>query len=134
MKRLSLVVLFTLVTACGGQTSYIQKAQKSLTVTHQAVQIAEKAFDSWDGTHQQELVAKASSPEEATASLAAYRDKRQPVIKAFVIAYTSIASVSAIIPLVDKGLKPETDLMALLGEAFMASIQVKKAVDAIREL
>lgn len=131
MKRISILILFSLVTACGGQTTYIQKAQKSLAVTYEAVQVAEKAFVSWDTSHQQEIVAKSNSPEEAAAALNAYRDKRQPVIKAFVVAYSSIASIGAIIPLVEKGLKPESDLMTLLSEAFMASIEVKRAIEAI---
>lgn len=133
MKRIALLTLFALITACGGQTTYIQKAQKSLTVTHQAVQVAEKAFVSWDTAHQQEIVARATSAEQATAEINAYREKRQPVIKAFVVAYSSIASISAIIPLVEKGLKPETDLMNLLLEAFAASVEVKKAIEAIKE-
>ena len=102
-------------------------------LTHETVQVAEKAFVSWDDAHQQGIVAKAKTPEEAQAGLNAYRDKRQPVIKAFVVAYSSLAAVAAMIPLVEKGLKPEADLMLLLGDAFMAALEVKKAVDAIRE-
>jgi hypothetical protein len=120
--------------ACGGQTTYIQKTQKSLAVTQETLQIAQKAFVSWDDAHQQAIVASATTQDEATKALADYRDKRQPVIKAFTIAYSSIAAATAMIPLVQDGVKKETDLGVLLRDTLSAALEVKSAIEALKNL
>ena len=132
MKRYAIVILFSVLAACGAKTSYVQKARTTVSVTHEAVKAADAGFLSWDKQHQLELVSQSESREEAEAKLTAYRAKREPIVKAFAIAYSSIAAAAAVIPLVEKGINPETELVDLLADALKASIEVKAAIDQLR--
>ncbi len=131
MRRASVAVLFLFVAGCGG-ASFTDTANKTLSTSLAATNAARDQFLSWDKAHQMELVAVATSPEEAKDALAAYRAKRMPVIKAFTITYTSIGAAAALVPLVEKGIKKETDLIRLLVDVASAASAVKDAYNAIK--
>lgn len=57
-----------------------------------AVNTARDAFTSWDHDHQMEIVAKASSREDAVTKLESYRKLQEKVIQAFIVIYRQIAA------------------------------------------
>lgn len=131
-SRISWVpVLLVLITACGG-SSFTEKAHSSLGTALVATNAARDEFLAWDKAHQLELVDAAPTAEAAKASLAAYRAKRAPVLHAFTVAYTAIGAAAAYIPLVDKGIKKESDLLPLLADVATAAIATRDAYLAIR--
>lgn len=121
-----------LIVGCGGG-SFVDKADKTLATSLAATNGARDEFLRWDALHQLELVDAATTEVEAEAALATYRKKRAPVVKAFTIAYSAIAAAAAILPLVEKGTKPERDLVKLLSDAVMAALAVKAVVEAVLE-
>ena len=125
------VVLALLAVGCGG-ASFTSTAHKALNTSLASTNAARDQFLAWDKAHQMEIVDVADTKEAAQAGLAAYRAKRLPVIKAFTIAYTSIGAAASLIPLVDKGIKKDTDLIPLLGDVAAAVGAVKQAYDAIK--
>jgi hypothetical protein len=131
MRRPAIAALVLVVlAACGG--SFTDKANKTLATSLAATNAARDQFLAWDKAHQLELVDGATTKDEAEAKLAAYRMKRQPVLKAFTAAYVSIAAAAAMLPLVDKGIKREFDLIPLLSDAVSAALAVKEGYDALR--
>lgn len=126
------VVLALLVASPGCGGSFTDTANKTLSTSLAATNAARDQFISWDKAHQMELVDAAATKEEAEAALAAYRAKRVKVIRAFTIAYTSIGAAAALIPLVDKGIKKELDLLPLLTDVAAGVAAVKEAYDAIK--
>ena len=125
------VVLALFVVGCGG-ASFTDTAQKTLTTSLAATNAARDQFLSWDRAHQLELVDAATSPDDAKADLATYRAKRVKVIRAFTITYTTIGAAAALIPLVERGIKKDTDLIRLLIDVASATAAVKDAYNAIR--
>lgn len=126
------LVIFALLfaAACGG--SFTDKAQKTLATSLEATNAARDSFLAWDKDHQQAIVEKASTREAGEAQLAAYRQTRRAVVKAFTVAYTAIAAAAATIPLVDAGEKSEGALTALLFTATDSVAGVQKAIETVR--
>lgn len=126
----ALVALVCALSACSG--SFTDRAHRTLNTTLAATNAARDEFVAWDKAKQLELVDAAETKEAAEAALAEYRRKRAPVLRAFTIAYTSIAAAAAMVPLVDKGIKKESDLVPLLTDAVNAAVELKKAYDVIK--
>lgn len=126
-------VLAILLCSCGAKTSYLKNANKTLSITYDVTKTADSAFSEWSTQHQASIVAESASREEAEKALAAFRAKRQPVIKAFAVAYTAIGSVAAALPLVERGVKKDLDLVPLLFDALKAANDVKAAIEAFQE-
>ncbi len=125
-----LAVLVLLVSACGA-TSFVDTTHKTLATSMAATNAARDQFLSWDKAHQLEIVDGADTKEEAQGALASYRAKRLKVIRAFTIAYTSIGAAVALIPLIERGIRKDIDLIPLLSDVAAASIAAKEAYDAI---
>lgn len=132
-QRVFLFALAVLLCACAAKTSYLKNANKTLTIAYDVTKTADSAFSEWSTEHQAGIVAKSVSREEAEKKLAEFRAKRQPVLKAFAIAYTAIGSVAAALPLVEKGIKKDAEMTLLLLDALKAANDVKKAIQTFQE-
>lgn len=98
--------------ACGG--SVVDRTNKALNTALSATNAARDQFTKWDAQHQLAIVDKASTRTEAETNLKTYRTKRQRIVQAFTVAYTSMATAAVTIPLVQAGKRPERDLLKLL--------------------
>jgi hypothetical protein len=127
-RSIAMLFLVAIVStpSCGG-AGVTEKAARSITTALEATNAARDQFVKWDEQHQLAIVDRASTREGAEAELAAYREKRQKVTRAFAVAYSAIASAAAIVPLIELGEKPTSDLVKLLGEAASA-VQTALAV------
>lgn len=134
MRRqpVAIVLLLVAVAAGCGGGSFTDHAHRSLNTALAATNAARDEFVAWDKAHQLELVDAAATKEAAEAALTAYRSKREPVLRAFTITYTTIAAAAAMIPLVDRGIKKDVDLLPLLSEAATAAMAIKDAYKALR--
>jgi len=125
-----LVVWALLLTACG--SSFVDRTQSTLNTSLVATNAARDEFVAWDKAHQQELVATSETQQEAADKLAEYRKKRAPILRSFTVAYATIGAAAAMLPLIDKGLKKEADLVPLLTDIVRATIAIRDAYQAIR--
>jgi hypothetical protein len=123
--------MLILWTACGG--SIAERTNKALSTALTATNAARDQFTQWDKQHQLDIVDKASTREEAEGGLKEYREKRQKIIQAFTVAYTSMASAAAMVPLVQAGEKKDRDLIMLLANSVEAVQSVIASVKEIRE-
>lgn len=123
------VVIVLLVAACGG--SFTDRAHKTLATSLVAANAARDQFVAWDVNHQQQIVEAAADAESGRAQLAAYRKQRGPVLRAFTLAYTTIAAAAALIPLVDHAGRSESDLARALIDAAAACAAAKTALEAL---
>lgn len=126
-----LTVMLLLWTACGG--SLAERTNKSLGTALSATNAASAQFTKWDKQHQLDIVDKASTRKEAEDGLREYRDKRQRIIQSFTVAYSSMASAAAMVPLVQAGEKSDADLIGLLAESVGAVQTVISSLKEIRE-
>ena len=131
IKTSMAVTMLILWTACGG--SITDRANKAITTSMVATSAARDQFVEWDKGHQTAIVDRATNREEATAGLKAYRQKRQRIVQAFTIAYTSMASAAALVPLVQAGVKKDTELIKLLADSVAAVQVVISSVKEVRE-
>jgi hypothetical protein len=123
--------LFALALAgCGG--SLADKASKTLATSLAATNAARDSFVSWDEKHQLAIVDEAGSREAGEVALKSYRGKRQKVIYAFTVAYTTIAAAATLIPLIEAGEKKDADLTRLVLDAVVAATAIKDAIAAIQ--
>lgn len=131
-QRSGLLILAVLVTlvACSGSVK--QRADTALSTALAATNAARDQFLAWDKAHQLELVEAAQTREQGEASLAAYRAKRAPVLHAFTVAYASIGAAAALVPLVERGIRKDTELTGLIAEAAAAIAAIREAVAALR--
>lgn len=85
------IILLGFVASCGA-------SQRTQTIHAAAIaaNAAQAGFVAWDASHQAELVQGATSSEDAHARLAAYREGRDEVLRAFVDLYQLIAAAAAI--------------------------------------
>ena len=121
-----------LLSACGGG-SISHKTNEAIKVALTATNEARTQFTAWDKQHQLSIVDKAQTREQAESELQSYREKRQKIIQAFTVAYSSMAAASALVPLVQAGEKKEKDLFVLLVDAAMAVKSVIASIQEIRE-
>lgn len=126
----SLAVLLAMVACCGGVAD---RAHRTLGVALNATNAARDSFLSWDKQHQLHIVEHADSREEAEARLRVYRHQRNDVMRAFTVAYTTIAAAAASLPLVEDGTRSEVDLVKLIADAATATAAVKAVIKAVRE-
>ena len=128
--RAAYVIPLIVALGCGGG-SFAEKAQHSLATALVATNQAREAFTAYDLQHQKELIESAAGdPAVATAKVAAYREKRAPAVKAFVIAYSAIAAASTGLAAA-KSQKEKLDVATLLADAVAATLDVKAALAAL---
>jgi len=82
-------VLLMLGNGCAGN-----RRQETLSRALLVVDTARIGFTTWDDAHQQELVKTSTSYAQGEAALAAYRERRLPVLLAFELTYQAIASAA----------------------------------------
>jgi hypothetical protein len=130
VKRATAIVCF-LAACSGGRVT--ASATETLKLAHGATNSARQAFIEWDGLHQADLVARATSAAEATAALAAYRAKRTKVVGSFAIAYSAIAAAAAVLPLVSAGKRSQASLVALVLAAADAARILAEEIAAFKK-
>jgi len=81
-----LALALALSAACGPNAR-----QTSLKTSLTALNAARDGFVQWDKTAQAKIVEDATSLDQGKAALKAYRDKREPIIEGFTIAYSALA-------------------------------------------
>lgn len=126
-----LAVVLVVLAACSG--SFAERANRTLTTSLAVTNAARDQFLAWDAAHQQEIVATSATREEAESRLAAYRTKRVAVVKAFTYAYVTIGTAAALVPLVERGIKRDVDLVPLLTEVAVAVAAVRDAYKTLSE-
>jgi hypothetical protein len=84
------ILPITMVAVCLIACSASQRAD-TLRGTLIAVNAARDGFVAWDRQHQNQLVGKANSQQEAEQWLDDYRAKRTPVINTFEVVYRALA-------------------------------------------
>lgn len=93
MRRSLLIVLALLVAACGPSAR-----QRALSTTLAALDGAREGFVSFDEITQDKILAsidpQTTSLEAAQKKIADYRAKREPVVKAFMIAYSALTTAA----------------------------------------
>lgn len=89
LYRYAALVLVVLLAACGASSR-----ERALRTTLAAVDASAAGFETWDGQHQKAIVDQAKSADEATASITAYRLKREQAVAAFEVAYHAIAAAA----------------------------------------
>jgi hypothetical protein len=120
------VLTLALLASCGGRAT--KHLDTALSTAIAATNAARDSFTAWDADHQQQIVARSTTREIATADLRAYRTKREPILKGFVLAYQALASAAAIMPLVERGEKKSAEFDAYLMEALHAILVIKEAI------
>lgn len=129
MKRAAFVVVLLVACACGGKT--VSRATETLRLAHGATNAAQAAFVEWDSAHQESLVGRAKTAEDARAAVDAYRRKRAHVMRSFAVAYSAIAAAATLIPLVDSGKRSVGELVSLV---VIAADAVGRLADQIADL
>ena len=88
--------------ACGGCAAgpAAARAERGLGVALAATNAARAEFLAWDQGKQAAIVAAAPSFEAGAAELARHRARREPIARAFVVAYSALAAGAALIPIV----------------------------------
>jgi len=114
---------------CAGAT---KRADKSLSTILAATNAARDSFTVWDTEHQQQIVEAAATKDAGRTNLARYREKRATVLKAFVVAYQSLASAAVLVPLIERGERKQGEFDAYLTEAFKAILVIKESIGAIK--
>ncbi len=122
---LCVVLMWGCSNGCAGTTKH---ADKSLSTVLAATTAARDSFVAWDAQQQTWIVEQATTREEGEARLKNYRDKRQKVLKAFTIAYQSLASAAAVMPLVERGERKESEFESYLRDALNAILVIKEAI------
>jgi hypothetical protein len=125
-----MLILFSF-SACGG--SMADRTNKALGTAIVATDAARDQFVQWDKQHQIDIVDKATTREQAELGLMEYRERRQRIIQAFTIAYSSMATAAATIPLVQAGKKSDRDLAKMLIDAIAAVETVMTSLQEIRD-
>lgn len=126
-----IVFIALLALGCGSRAQFVKRSSTTLSIALVATNAGRSAFVDWDKSHQKSIVEAAKSVEEATTKLKSYRTNRRVVIRAFTVAYSSIAVAAALIPLVEKGVRKELELVAVITAAVQAAAAVKAALDAL---
>jgi hypothetical protein len=123
-----LPLLFALACGAGG---FAEKAQHSLATALIATNQARDVFTAYDLEHQKKLVEGAGG-DMALAELRVklYREKREPVVKAFVVAYSAIAAASTALAAA-RSQKEQLELTALIADAVAATVDIKTALAAL---
>lgn len=109
-----LALLLALLVACGPGAK-----QRALDTTLSTLNLARDTFQAFDTARQNAIVERAETKAEAEANIAAWREKRDKVVQAFVIAYSALALAS---------LEPTVENLAT------AAMHAKAVYDAVKEL
>jgi len=130
MPKLAYVLPIALALACGGSTFH-EKAQHSLATALVSTNAARDVFTSWDIEHQRDLVSSAGGDADvAAAKVAAYREKRVAVLRAFTVAYSALAAAATALAAATTQ-SEKLDVTALLADAISATLDCKRALDAL---
>jgi hypothetical protein len=86
--RVSFFVVLALVVSCASAR------QKALSTALASLNGARDGFTTWDSRYQQEIVASATSIEDGRTKLTTYREKREPILRGFVVAYSLLAAAA----------------------------------------
>lgn len=113
---INLVILSLFLGACGPTTR-----ERTLHTTLVAVDAAAAGFVNYDLVQQHAIVQIAMSYDDGRTKLAAYRDRREIVMKAFEAAYRALAAAVII--------NEERDLQS----AVTAAMQLKLALEQFRK-
>lgn len=92
-----------------------------------------KGFMSFDHDYEIALGDKSNgkTPDQRQADLKAYRVKRIYVNKAFADANAALSTGHALLPLVESGIKKQTDMNAWLSQLLAAAQEVQQALAAV---
>lgn len=132
MLRLAYVLPLVFCASCGG-SGFSEKAQHSLATALVATNQARDVFTAYDLEHQKGLVESAHGDATAAAqAVASYRAKRQPVLKAFALAYSAIAAASTALAAA-RSQSDQLDVAALIADAIAATLDLKTALSALSE-
>lgn len=102
----------------GCATTPTQAASKAILSTKAFSTSMMHSFEAWDLGHQREL-------EHNTAALLAYRNEQQRVVIAFHTLDALLAVGDSLLPMVESGLKDNTDLTAFLRQLHQTVIAVQ---------
>jgi hypothetical protein len=91
VNRVVLLVPILLVLACGASAR-----ETAIKTSLAVVDTARDGFVTWDRLHQEELFKGAASGDDARHLVLAYREKREPVLLAFEVAYKAIAHAAVL--------------------------------------
>lgn len=86
---MALVVALFATTACGATAR-----EKALKVSYASLTVAQRSFVEWDKYQQRQIVEKAQSLEAGKKALEVYREKRQPIVIGFSVAWSALAAAS----------------------------------------
>lgn len=128
--RLTYVLPIVFALGCGG-SGFAEKAQHSLATALVATNQARDVFVAYDLEHQKDLVESAGGDAAvATAKVHAYREKRQAVERAFVVAYSAIGAAATGLAAA-RTQKEQLDVTALIADAVSATMDLKTALAAL---
>lgn len=123
------VLAAVVFSGCG---SFVKNSYKTLETTSATLTASATAFEKYDHDTQMDIVAagkKAGKSKDAIqAELERYRNLRAPVLKAFTEAGAVVVAGRALLPLVEAGVKKETDIAAWLTQLLNAAEAVRQAL------
>lgn len=137
-SRIALITVLAFACACGGvdRKSLVRTSRESAITAHTALNALAASFAAWSTQHQEEIYAagKAAglSDEEIKAQIAAFRQRRDHVTRAFGVAYSAIIAVAAALPLVEIDKLSLGDLVTKLQAVATAVADVQKALEALQ--
>lgn len=130
MKGIALALLVSSGCAHGVAGGYQAEAN-----TTKSVDGALHAFEAFDHDYQQLIVSNdkkaGKTPEQIESDLQAYRAKRAEVNRAFADAGAVLLTGAGLLPLVESGVKKQSDLNAWLVQLWQAAEEVQKALSLI---
>ncbi len=110
----------------------VDGVRQSFTTSAKLLEASAKSFETYDFSHQEELVMGAMDKENAARAIAEWRRQRVYVIKAFSIAGATLASGIAMLPLVEAGMQSMKALSDKTVEIFQALKAVQDTLNAIK--
>ena len=127
MKNVTIACML-LGLAFAGCHSFVDGAKQSITVAENTIATTTKVITQYDLQMQQGIVAKATDQATVKAQLTQYRNDRAAVVKAVADAQSVVLAGAALIPLVESGVKSQTDLSMWLGQLGTASTALISAL------
>lgn len=116
-KLAPVALMLLLVGACSANAR-----ETALTRTLDSLNAAHAGFVEFDKDHQNRIVEQAENYEDGAADLARYRVRREPVLRAFVVAYSAVAAAAI-----------DFEGEGLINQAVQALTDLYFAVDALKE-
>jgi hypothetical protein len=130
MKRASIAALLIL---CACSSAPKQQTAAHLATALSATNAARESFVDYDKSHQIHLVSSSTNAAEVKERISAYRAKRQIVVRAFTIAYSTISAAGTALAAIEHQKKgADLDVATMLLDATHAVLDVKRAIDALK--